>query len=82
MVDILILGYFRKGCTNFFIFSFDLAILDGIVMDNEISSQDQYLLLTEEANTEDVRLADGISLHKFEFLEVDIEEHELIFSLD
>lgn len=51
-------------------------------MDHEISGQDQYLLLTEEPHAEQIGLSDGISFHEFELLQIDIEEHQLIFSLD
>jgi hypothetical protein len=81
VVDILILGDFRKGSTDFFILAFDLAVLDGVVMDREVAGEDEDFLLTEEADTEEVRLSDGVSFHEFKFLEIDIEEHELIIAL-
>lgn len=82
VVDVLVLGDFGKGCAHFIILSFYLAILDGVVMDHEVSGQDQHLLLTEEPHAEQIGLRNRISLHEFELLQIDIEEYQLIFPLD
>ena len=77
MVDVLILGNFRKGGRNFLIFLAYLATLDGIVMYHKVPSQQQHLLLAEEPHAEQIGLGNRISLHEFELLEVDIEKHQL-----
>lgn len=47
------------------------------MMDLEVSGQQQHLLLTEESDTEDMRVRDRILLHQFVLLQIDIVQDQL-----
>lgn len=67
---------------DFFVFGFDLTVLDRVVVDHQVPGQQQHLLLTQKADTKYVGLGQRVTLHEFELLQVDIEQHQLVLCLD
>lgn len=57
-MNVLVLGNLWERCADFLVFLLEFAALDGVVMDLEVSGQQQHLLLAEETNTETIRVWD------------------------